>query len=72
MDLEIIGKQMLVTLAFSTMGIVIFIIAFWLMERLSPFSLRKEIEDDHNTAAAIIMASVIIGISLIIMGAMTG
>lgn len=72
MDLEVMGKQMLVTLAFSAMGIVIFIIAFWLMERLSPFSLRKEIEEDHNTAAAIIMASVIIGISLIILGAMTG
>jgi uncharacterized membrane protein YjfL (UPF0719 family) len=72
LDVMIIGKQMLVTLAFSTMGIVIFMIAFWLMERLSPFSLRKEIEDDHNTAAAIIMASVIIGISLIIMGAMSG
>lgn len=72
MQLEDLGKQLLVTAAFTGLGLVIFGIAFWLMERLTPFSIRKEIEEDQNNALAIVMASVIIGISLIIMGALHG
>jgi putative membrane protein len=34
-----------------------------------PFSLRKEIEEDQNTALAIIIGSVIIGMSIIIAAA---
>ena len=44
----------------------------WPMNRLSPFSIKKEIEEDHNTALAIIMAGVIIGVSLIISSAVGG
>ena len=72
MDFEVIGKQLLVTLIFSGLGIVVFGMAFWLMAKIIPFSVRKEIEDDQNTALAIVMASVIIGISLIIAGALLG
>jgi hypothetical protein len=42
------------------------------MVKATPFSIRKEIEDDQNTALAIIMASVIIGIALIIGMAIQG
>lgn len=72
MELEQLGKQLLTTMAFTGLGLVIFALAFWLMERVAPFSLRKEIEQDHNTALAVVMSSIIIGISLIIMGALTG
>jgi len=72
MDLDTLGKQLLTTLAFTSLGLVIFGLAFWIMEKLAPFSLRKEIEEDHNTALAVIMSAVIIGISLIIMGALIG
>ncbi len=49
-----------------------FAIAFFLMIKVTPFSVRKEIEEDQNTALAIIMAGVIIGISLIIAAAIGG
>jgi hypothetical protein len=39
------------------------------MNKLAPFSLRKEIEHDHNTALAIIMAAIIIGMALIVSSA---
>ena len=35
------------------------------MEKLSPFSLRKEIEDDHNISAAIVIGAIVIGLVLI-------
>src|SRR5690606_8720672 len=46
MDLDTLGKQLLTTLAFTSLGLVIFGLAFWIMEKLAPFSLRKEIEED--------------------------
>jgi putative membrane protein len=53
-------------------GLVVFLVAFFLMVKVTPFSVRKEIEEDQNTALAIIMAGVIIGISLIISAAIHG
>ena len=72
MDFTALGYSLLETLAFSLIGVLIFGLAFWLMEKLAPFSLHKEIEDDQNNALAMIMSSVVLGIALIIMGALLG
>lgn len=72
MSFDEIGKQLLTTLAFTGLGLVIFGVAFWIMGLLAPFSVRKEIEEDQNTALAIIFGSVIIGIAIIIAGALLG
>lgn len=58
--------------AFTVLGLALFGLAFFLMGKVTPFSLRKEIEEDQNIALAIVMASVIIGIALIIVAAITG
>ena len=59
-------------LAFSALGIMLFAIAFLIIVKVTPFSLRKEIEEDQNTSLAIIIASVIIGIALIVSSAIHG
>lgn len=51
-----------------TVGLAAFGFAFWLMGRLAPFSIRKEIEEDHNVALAIVIASVVLGLAIIIAG----
>jgi len=60
------------TLAFSIIGLLLFGLAFWIMGKAAPFSIRKEIEEDQNTALAILIASVIIGIALIVSAAVHG
>jgi uncharacterized membrane protein YjfL (UPF0719 family) len=72
MQIKSMGETLLAALAFSTLGILLFAIAFLIIVKVTPFSLRKEIEDDQNTALAIIMGSVIIGIALIIGMAIQG
>ena len=62
-------KALVSALAFSALGIVLFALAFLIIVKVTPFSLRKEIEDDQNTALAIIIASVILGIALIVSAA---
>jgi uncharacterized membrane protein YjfL (UPF0719 family) len=69
MKLQVLGETIATSLAFAGIGLVVFGIAFWIMGKLAPFSIRKEIEDDQNVALAVIMAGVIIGIAVIIAAA---
>ena len=63
--------QMVSTILYSIIGLVIYIIAFWAITKISPFSVRKEIEIDQNTSLGIIIGSVMIGLSIIIAAAIT-
>ena len=56
---------------YSGFGIVIFGIAFFLMVRISPFSVVKEIEEDQNTSLAILFGSVFIGLAIVIAAAIS-
>lgn len=57
---------------YGVLGIAMFAIALKIIVKVSPFAIRKEIEEDQNTALAIIIASVIIGIALIVSAAIHG
>jgi uncharacterized membrane protein YjfL (UPF0719 family) len=57
---------------YTIIGLALFGLAFFIMGKATPFSLRKEIEEDQNVALAIVIASVIIGIALIIVAAISG
>lgn len=60
------------TLIFVLIGLVVFGLAYWIIVMVSPFSVKKEIEDDQNTALAIIIGAIIIGVALIISAAIQG
>lgn len=67
--LHTLGPNLVAVIAYSLVGVVVLGACFWIMKRMMPFSVTKEIEEDQNTALAIIMGSVIIGMSLIIAAA---
>jgi uncharacterized membrane protein YjfL (UPF0719 family) len=60
------------TVIFVAIGLVVFAIAFLIVVLVSPFSVKKEIEEDQNTALAIIIGALIIGIAMIIAAAIQG
>lgn len=60
------------TVVYTVFGLIVFALAFWGMVKISPFSISKEIEHDHNTALAILMASVILGLAIIIASVLHG
>ena len=70
--LEQIGRQFLVTLGYALMGLLAFGIAFGIIVKMTPFSIRKEIEEDHNIAFAIVIAAVILGIAMIVAATVHG
>ncbi len=60
------------TLVFVILGLIVFALAFIVIGKATPFSVRKEIEEDHNVALAIVIASVILGSAIIIAAAIHG
>ncbi len=56
-------------LVFAFMGILIFVIAFIVMDKLTPYHLWKEIIQEHNMALAILVGAMSLGICIIIAAA---
>jgi putative membrane protein len=65
-------KATVATLVFVAIGLVVFAFAFFIITKVTPFSIRKEIEEDQNTALAILIGSVFLGIAIIIAAAIHG
>jgi len=63
---------LITTAVFTVFGLLVFGLAYFVIVKASPFSIRKEIEDDQNVALAVIIGSVIIGVALIIAAAVHG
>lgn len=66
------ARPVISAVVFSVIGVLFFVFAFFVMAKATPFSVRKEIEEDHNVALAIVMGSVIIGIAIVIGMAIRG
>jgi putative membrane protein len=60
------------TAIFVAIGLVVFALAFLIIVYVSPFSVKKEIEEDQNTSLGIIIGSIIIGVAIIIAAAIHG
>jgi len=60
---------MLSTVLYSFIGLALFGLAFFIMTKISPFSIRKEIEKDQNVALAILMGSIFVSLAIIIQAA---
>ena len=54
------------SLVFSAIGMIMFALAMWIVGKVLPFSLRKEIEEDQNTSLGIVLGAIIIGLAMII------
>ncbi|HEX5833662.1 MAG TPA: DUF350 domain-containing protein [Pyrinomonadaceae bacterium] len=70
--LETLLPVVVTTIVFVILGLIIFALAFLVIAKATPFSVRKEIEEDQNVALAIVIASVILGSALIIAAAVHG
>ena len=62
-------SNLVAAVLFAILGIGTFIVAFVLIDRLTPFTLWKEIIEEHNTALAVLIGFIALGISIIIAAA---
>jgi putative membrane protein len=62
-------SNILNAVAFAALGLVIFIVAFALVDRLTPYHLWNEIVHEKNVALAILVGAMSIGMCIIIAAA---
>ena len=58
--------------ALCLLGLVLFGLAFLMIRKIAPFSIRKELEEDQNIAVGILIGSVFISIAIIVAAAIHG
>ena len=63
--------QLILSIIYSGVGVIVFAVVFLLIVKFTPFSIRKEIEEDQNTSLGIIIGSVLIGLAMIISAAIS-
>jgi uncharacterized membrane protein YjfL (UPF0719 family) len=54
---------------YAALGILIFVLAFWIIDRATPYHLWNEIVHQHNIALAILIGALSLGLCLIIAAA---
>lgn len=64
--------ELIMTIVYSGIGMIVFSVFFLIVVKFAPFPVIKEIEEDQNVALAILMGSVMIGLSIIIAAAVHG
>ncbi|WP_426062705.1 DUF350 domain-containing protein [Flavobacterium sp. DSP2-3-1] len=65
-------KPILNSIIFSLLGIIILLIAYFIIEKLTPENTWNEVTQKNNIAVAIVFGAFIIGISMIISAAIHG
>jgi putative membrane protein len=65
-------KALAASVVYSLLGIVILVVSFYLFNKLTPGTLRREILEEHNTALAIMSAAFMLAVALIISAAIHG
>lgn len=69
--MDMLLTNVIAAAVFSLLGVVLFVVSFWVLDRLSPYDLWKEILEEHNTALALLIGLVALGLSIIVAAAVS-
>ncbi|WP_249200709.1 DUF350 domain-containing protein [Thetidibacter halocola] len=64
-------SEIVSTVFYTLLGVTLMGLCWWLINRLTHFSVVKEIEEDQNIALAVLIGSVFIALSIIIAAVIT-
>jgi putative membrane protein len=71
-DWQTVIWHLALVILYVLLGLGFFGLAYFLIQKMTPFSLRKEIEEDQNVALGVVLGAVVIGIALIVAAAIRG
>jgi putative membrane protein len=69
---SVFGWHLLNVVIYVVIGLALFAIAYLIVDKATPFSLGQELIEKKNTAMAILLAGVFIGIAIILAAAIRG
>lgn len=62
---ELSFDQILSSLVYGILGLVLFFVTLYLMEKLTPYSVEKKITEEGNIALGIVVGAIILSLGLI-------
>ncbi|MGB3556027.1 MAG: DUF350 domain-containing protein [Jannaschia sp.] len=62
----ILFAEIVSTIFYTFFGLCLMLACWWLIELVTPFSLRRELEEDQNVAIAIVMGAMFLALAIII------
>jgi uncharacterized membrane protein YjfL (UPF0719 family) len=65
------ARPLVDSIVYSIVGTMVLGLSFYVIEKVLPFSMRKEIAEDHNVSLGIILGAFVIGLSIIIAAAIS-
>ena len=68
-DWELLVWHLLQVIIYTILGLGFFALTYLIVDKVTPFSLRKELNEDKNMALAIVLGAVFIGVAIILSGA---
>ncbi len=57
------------SIVYSVIGLIIFGLGFYVVDKLTPYNLWKEIIEEHNVSLSIVIGAISIGLCIIIASA---
>ncbi len=60
------------SILYALIGVVVFLLCFIVIDKLTPYDLWREIVEKQNRALAVVVAAMCLGISLIVAAAIHG
>lgn len=66
LHLDALIRGAVASLLFSVIGILVFVAGFFVVRKLLPFDVHKELEVDQNTAVGLVVSSFILGLAFIV------
>jgi uncharacterized membrane protein YjfL (UPF0719 family) len=66
---ETLVSNVVSAVVFALLGVAVLLSSFLVIDRLTPYTLWKEIIDEHNVALAILVGALALGISIIVAAA---
>jgi len=67
--MTVVGGYVVNALIFAFLGIFIFVIAFLILDKMTPYDLWKEVCEQRNMALAILLGAMSLGLCIIIAAA---
>jgi putative membrane protein len=67
-----LGLNVAAVVIYAFLGMILIGVGLWVVDRLTPGTMWKEIIEEHNTALATVMAAVLVAFSIVIAAAIVG
>jgi uncharacterized membrane protein YjfL (UPF0719 family) len=64
-----LAPNIVAAILFAVLGVATFVAAFWVVDRLTPYDLWKEVIEEQNVAVAILMGLIGVGLAIVIAAA---